>query len=165
MQTKFSYIDYVMLNQIIQALLASAGILWKSFWALVFGYTISAVIQVLVNRCGMARVLGKRSWKQVTLAGLFGLISSSCSLPAIAVYVCIIVAAITVHEIFALCGVLPVERSMLTQVYRFSIDYTLWLNMIFAVLGGVLVWLHWQNKHVYQAADTEQYSQQEVAKS
>ncbi|WP_289792061.1 permease [Chlorogloeopsis sp. ULAP01] len=384
-----------MLNQIIQALLASAGILWKSFWALVFGYTISAVIQVLVNRSGMARVLGKRSWKQVTLAGLFGFISSSCSLAAIAVsrsilvkgahpvnalcfliastnlvielgivlwvllgwqflvgnfllgilmivyaymmnrfwfpkqlaekarqhaqirhqgkgiqhnkslenknwwqklsskdgwraiadaffeewkiaykgiligfifagliyvfvptnfwdtlflqadhnipslltvienaliapiivclicidsmgsipiaallwsknasfdgvmsflgadlvaataiylqvkyygwkyaaylsgllYVCIVAAAITVHEIFALCGALPVERATLTQVYKFHIDYTFWLNMIFAVFGGVLLWLHWQNKHVYQAGNTEQYSQQEVAKS
>ncbi|BAZ68620.1 MAG: permease [Pelatocladus maniniholoensis HA4357-MV3] len=73
-----------MLDQIGQALLTSAGILWKSFWALVFGYTVSAAIQVIVTRSQMARVLGKRSWKQALLAGLFGFISSSCSFAAIA---------------------------------------------------------------------------------
>ncbi len=73
-----------MLDQIGQALLTSAGILWKSFWALVFGYTVSAAIQVVVTRSQMARVLGKRSWKQAVLAGVFGFISSSCSFAAIA---------------------------------------------------------------------------------
>ncbi|WP_026736282.1 permease [Fischerella sp. PCC 9605] len=73
-----------MLNQIGQALLTSAGILWKSFWALVFGYTVSATIQVIVTRSQMARVLGKRGWKQAALAGFFGFISSSCSFAAIA---------------------------------------------------------------------------------
>ncbi|MBD2168805.1 permease [Calothrix membranacea FACHB-236] len=76
-----------MLDQIGQALLTSAGILWKSFWALVFGYTISAAIQVIVTRSQMARVLGKRGWKQAALAGLFGFISSSCSFAAIAMLV------------------------------------------------------------------------------
>ncbi|RAM48746.1 MAG: transporter [Hapalosiphonaceae cyanobacterium JJU2] len=73
-----------MLEQIGQALLTSAGILWKSFWALVFGYTVSSAIQVVVTRSQMARVLGKRSWKQAVLAGVFGFISSSCSFAAIA---------------------------------------------------------------------------------
>ncbi|MEH2069689.1 MAG: permease [Nostoc sp.] len=73
-----------MLNQIGQALLTSAGILWKSFWALVFGYIVSAAIQAIVTRSQMARVLGKRGWKQAILAGVFGFISSSCSFAAIA---------------------------------------------------------------------------------
>ncbi len=73
-----------MLNQIIQAFITSAGILWKSFWALEFGYTVSAAIQVVVTRSQMARTLGKRSWKRATLAGFFGFISSSCSFAAIA---------------------------------------------------------------------------------
>ncbi|MEA5626785.1 permease [Nostoc sp. UHCC 0251] len=73
-----------MLNQIGEALLTSAGILWKSFWALMFGYIVSAAIQVIVTRSQMARVLGKRGWKQAILAGVFGFISSSCSFAAIA---------------------------------------------------------------------------------
>jgi len=72
-----------MLNQIIQAFITAARILWKSFWALVFGYTVSAAIQVVVTRSQMARTLGKRSWKRATLAGFFGFISS-CSFAAIA---------------------------------------------------------------------------------
>ncbi len=73
-----------MFDQIIEALLTSAGILWKSFWALVFGYTISAAIQVLVTRSQMARILGKRGPKRGVLAGFFGFISSSCSFAALA---------------------------------------------------------------------------------
>ncbi len=72
------------MNQITEALLTSAGILWKSFWALVFGYVISAGIQVLVTRSQMAKALGKRGAKRGVLAGFFGFISSSCSFAALA---------------------------------------------------------------------------------
>ncbi|MFB2934581.1 hypothetical protein ACE1B6_04825 [Aerosakkonemataceae cyanobacterium BLCC-F154] len=67
----------MMFDQILSALITSAGILWKAFWALVFGYTVSAAIQVIVTRSQMARILGKRGAKQAILAGLFGFISSS----------------------------------------------------------------------------------------
>lgn len=72
------------MNQIVEALLTSAGILWKSFWALIFGYAISAGIQVLVTQAQMARVLGKRGPKRAILAGFFGFVSSSCSFAALA---------------------------------------------------------------------------------
>lgn len=73
-----------MFDLILEALKTSAGILWKSFWALVFGYMISAAIQVIVTRSQMAQILGKRGFKKAVLAGLFGFISSSCSFAAIA---------------------------------------------------------------------------------
>lgn len=56
------------MNQVFEALLTSAGILWKAFWALVFGYAISAAIQVLVTRSQMARILSKRGPKRVSPA-------------------------------------------------------------------------------------------------
>jgi len=71
-------------DQVFEALLTSAGILWKAFWALVFGYAISAAIQVLITRSQMARILGKRGPKRAALAGFFGFISSSCSFAALA---------------------------------------------------------------------------------
>lgn len=58
--------------------------LWKAAWALIFGYIISAAIQVLVTREQMARALGDRGPRQVGLAGLFGFITSSCSFAALA---------------------------------------------------------------------------------
>jgi uncharacterized protein len=73
-----------MLDQIPHALLIGAGMLWKTLWALIFGYMISAAIQVLVTREQMARTLGERGPRQGLLAGFFGFISSSCSFAALA---------------------------------------------------------------------------------
>lgn len=73
-----------MIDQIGEAFYTAAGMLWKALWALVFGYLISSAIQVLVTREQMARVLGNRGLKQVSLAGLFGFVSSSCSFAALA---------------------------------------------------------------------------------
>lgn len=72
------------MEQVIEALYTSAGMLWKALWALIFGYTISAGIQVVVTREQMARTLGQRGFKEASLAGLFGFISSSCSFAALA---------------------------------------------------------------------------------
>jgi len=71
-------------DQVVQAILTGAGMLWKALWALIFGYLISAGIQVLVSREQMARVLGERGPKPAALAGFFGFISSSCSFAALA---------------------------------------------------------------------------------
>ena len=72
------------MDQVFEALQTSAGMLWKALWALIFGYTISAGIQVLVTRQQMARALGERGAKQASVAGFFGFISSSCSFAALA---------------------------------------------------------------------------------
>jgi uncharacterized protein len=72
------------MDQVITALQTGAGMLWKALWALIFGYIISAAIQVLITRKQMARVLGERGAKPAVLAGFFGFISSSCSFAALA---------------------------------------------------------------------------------
>jgi uncharacterized membrane protein YraQ (UPF0718 family) len=72
------------MERLIEALTLSAGILWTALWALVFGYLISAGIQVLVTRAQMARVLGERGAREGALAGFFGFVSSSCSFAALA---------------------------------------------------------------------------------
>jgi uncharacterized protein len=72
------------MEQVVEALATGAGMLWKALWALIFGYIISAGIQVVVTREQMGRLLGERGTKQAALAGLFGFISSSCSFAALA---------------------------------------------------------------------------------
>lgn len=74
----------VLVDQVAQAFLTGAGMLWKALWALIFGYLISAGIQVLVSREQMARVLGERGAEPAALAGFFGFISSCCSFAALA---------------------------------------------------------------------------------
>jgi len=72
------------MDQVLDALQTGAGMLWKALWALIFGYIISAGIQVLVTREQMAKTLGERGAKQAGLAAFFGFISSSCSFAALA---------------------------------------------------------------------------------
>ncbi|HTV24259.1 MAG TPA: permease [Polyangiaceae bacterium] len=72
------------MDAILRALTTAAGMLYKAFWALVFGYAVSAAIQVLVTRQQMGRVLGERGLRQVGLAAFFGFVSSSCSFAALA---------------------------------------------------------------------------------
>ena len=67
-----------------EAIVTGAGILWKALWALIFGYLISAGIQVLVSRSAMAKTLGKPTAKAGVLASFFGFVSSSCSFAALA---------------------------------------------------------------------------------
>ncbi|MFP5510348.1 MAG: permease [Alphaproteobacteria bacterium] len=72
------------MDQIIEAFTTGAGMLWKALWALIFGYFISAGIQIFVTRDQMARVLGDRGARKAGIAGFFGFVSSSCSFAALA---------------------------------------------------------------------------------
>ncbi|MDZ3836197.1 MAG: permease [Rhodospirillales bacterium] len=72
------------MEQVFEAAYTSGGMLWKALWALIFGYLISAGIQVLVTKQQMADLLGSRGIRQASLSGLFGFISSSCSFAALA---------------------------------------------------------------------------------
>jgi uncharacterized membrane protein YraQ (UPF0718 family) len=71
-------------DQIVEAFTTGAGMLWKALWALIFGYIISAGIQVFVTREQMAKILGERGPKEAGIGGFFGFISSSCSFAALA---------------------------------------------------------------------------------
>lgn len=62
----------------------SVGFFWKSGWAFVFGYFISAVIQAFVPKKKLTRYMGKPNINSVSLATLFGAASSSCSFAALA---------------------------------------------------------------------------------
>ncbi len=55
---------------------------WETFWALVFGFTISACLQVFVSREKMTRAFGRTNLKTIGLATLLGAASSSCSYAA-----------------------------------------------------------------------------------
>ena len=70
------------MEQVIDAVMTGAGMLWKALWGLVFGYVISAGIQVLITKEEMARAIGDRGLRQASLSTFFGFVSSSCSFAA-----------------------------------------------------------------------------------
>ena len=67
-----------------EAAKTAAGFFWKSGWAFVFGYFISAMIQAFVPKGRLTPYIGNPRPKSLGLATLFGTISSSCSFAALA---------------------------------------------------------------------------------
>ena len=66
------------------ALFTSFSMLWEILWSLILGFTLSGIVQAVVSRRARAKALGGDSPKNLTLATLFGIASSSCSYAAVA---------------------------------------------------------------------------------
>src|ERR1700704_2053116 len=60
------------------------AMLWETFWALVMGFGISAMLQVFVSKEQMSRAFGRAGFREVVLASALGAASSSCSYAAAA---------------------------------------------------------------------------------
>ena len=74
--------------QVIQSIGAvlymSFSMLWEILWPLILGFALSGVVQAVASHQSMAKLLGGNSPKNLTLATLFGIASSSCSYAAVA---------------------------------------------------------------------------------
>ena len=67
-----------------QALYMAFSMLWEILWPLILGFTLSGIVQAVVSHQAMAKALGGDSPKNLALATLFGIASSSCSYAAVA---------------------------------------------------------------------------------
>src|SRR6202035_454663 len=66
------------------ALRLAFAMFWQVLWPLALGFLLSAVIEVVVPKQTVARLLGKDSPRGVCTAAAFGAASSSCSYAAVA---------------------------------------------------------------------------------
>jgi uncharacterized membrane protein YraQ (UPF0718 family) len=73
------------LEHVGSALRLSFAMFWQVLWPLSLGFLLSAVVETLVSRSTVSRVLGRDSPRSVALATVFGAASSSCSYAAVAV--------------------------------------------------------------------------------
>jgi len=73
-----------MIPAIGSALRLAFAMLWEILWPLVLGFLLSAIVQALVSKKAMVRLLGSDSPRSIALATLFGFASSSCSYAAVA---------------------------------------------------------------------------------
>src|ERR1700709_472299 len=60
------------------------GMTWEVTWALILGFTLSAVVQAVVHREAITRLLGDDKPKTLAIATGLGAASSSCSYAAVA---------------------------------------------------------------------------------
>jgi len=72
------------LTSIGQALFMALSMFWEILWPLILGFTLSAIVQAVIPHQTIAKALGGDSPKNLTLATLFGIASSSCSYAAVA---------------------------------------------------------------------------------
>jgi uncharacterized protein len=73
-----------MLHVFTHTLTGALLMLWQTFWALAFGFGLSAFLQVFVRRESMTKQFGKANLRSVGLATFLGAVSSSCSYAAVA---------------------------------------------------------------------------------
>jgi uncharacterized protein len=66
------------------ALAISGSMTWEILWALILGFALSAVVQAVVRRATIIRLLGDDRPRTLALATGFGAASSSCSYAAVA---------------------------------------------------------------------------------
>ncbi|MBO0819277.1 MAG: permease [Nocardiopsaceae bacterium] len=72
------------MGAVVHALAIAGSMTWEILWALILGFTLSAVIQAVVRRSAVVRLLGDARPRTLALASGLGAASSSCSYAAVA---------------------------------------------------------------------------------
>src|SRR5437764_6433332 len=72
------------IHALAHALALAGSMTWEILWALILGFTLSAVVQALVRRQTIIRLLGDDRPRTLTTAAGLGAASSSCSYAAVA---------------------------------------------------------------------------------
>jgi uncharacterized membrane protein YraQ (UPF0718 family) len=67
-----------------RALALAGSMTWEILWALILGFALSAVVQALVRRATVVRLLGDDRPRTLAIATGLGIASSSCSYAAVA---------------------------------------------------------------------------------
>jgi uncharacterized protein len=71
-------------GELVDALSFAFGMFWEILWALILGFALSAVVQAVVSKQEMRRLLPDDSPKTIVVASGLGAASSSCSYAAVA---------------------------------------------------------------------------------
>ncbi len=66
------------------ALALAGAMAWQILWALILGFTLSAVIQAVIRKSTIVRMLGDDRPRTLAVASGLGAASSSCSYAAVA---------------------------------------------------------------------------------
>src|ERR671925_294734 len=71
-------------GELVDALSFAFGMFWEILWALILGFALSGVVQAVVSKAEMRRLLPDDSPRSISLACGLGAASSSCSYAAVA---------------------------------------------------------------------------------
>src|SRR5712692_6015628 len=71
-------------HELVRALSFAGGMAWEILWALILGFALSGVVQAVVSKQEMRRLLPDDSPRTLAVASALGAASSSCSYAAVA---------------------------------------------------------------------------------
>src|SRR5438067_7527140 len=77
-------LEVVRMEAIGHALALAGSMTWEVLWALILGFLLSAMVQAVVRRSTVVRLLGDGRPRTLATASLLGAASSSCSYAAVA---------------------------------------------------------------------------------
>jgi uncharacterized membrane protein YraQ (UPF0718 family) len=72
------------MNAVLHALSITGAMTWEITWALILGFALSAVVQAVVRKATIVRLLGDDRPRTLAVAAGLGVASSSCSYAAVA---------------------------------------------------------------------------------
>src|SRR3989475_894745 len=72
------------MNPILHALSMAFAMFWEILWALILGFALSGIVQAVVSKRQMTKLLGDDSPRSIAIACGLGAASSSCSYAAVA---------------------------------------------------------------------------------
>src|SRR2546428_10258953 len=73
-----------LVDAVLRALSFAFGMAWEITWALILGFLLSAVVQAVILKAEMTRLLPDASPRHLAIATALRAASSSCSYPAVA---------------------------------------------------------------------------------
>ena len=71
-------------HALVSALSMAFAMGWEILWPLILGFALSGVVQAVVTKGEMSRLLPDSSWRSILIATALGAASSSCSYAAVA---------------------------------------------------------------------------------
>jgi uncharacterized membrane protein YraQ (UPF0718 family) len=123
-------------DPISQGAITSLGFFWKSGWAFVMGYAISAMIQAFVPKKQLTEEMGAAGVKSVSLATIFGALSSSCSFAALAAARSLVLKG--AHFIAAVAFMFA-STNLVIELGILIFIFLGWQFLLAEIIGGVVL--------------------------
>ena len=129
--------------------------------ALVAPFVAAATFIGSMGNIPLATVLNGNG---VLFAGIMGFIYSDLMVPplvminakyygwrvalyiAAVMYASIVITALCMQMIFGILDIVPESSRQVSEVARFEMDYTFYLNLLFALVAAIMVWLYRQSR-------------------
>jgi uncharacterized membrane protein YraQ (UPF0718 family) len=112
------------------------GFFWKSGWAFVLGYWVSAMIQAFVPKGRLTPYMGKANLKSISLASLFGAASSSCSFAALAAARALVLKGV---NFVAAVAFMFASTNLVIELGILILIFLGWQFLAAEVIGGLIL--------------------------